>query len=352
MMNRIYKYFCSLAIGCFAASATATTILPSADTIMVSDVDLQSAAQTTDVTPTEGMLHNVDTQVDGWYMRKYMRVDSTLYTNENPIFPREVYMDRLRRLPNIVEMPYNDVVQDYINHYTGRLRRSVSFMLGVQNFYVPLFEEALEAEGVPLELKYLPVVESAFDPMATSHVGAAGLWQFMVPTAKHYGMTVNSLIDERRDPIKSSRAAAKYLKDLYNSFGDWTLAIAAYNCGRNNVLKAIKRAGGARDYWAIYPYLPRETRGLRAGFHRGELRDDLLLRPQNSGDEDDRAGRNRHGGGDAQSSPWTGGGGLQLRLRNGAGHEPAISHGRGARQLAALCAEIAHDGDRSFLATR
>ena len=266
MMNRIYKYFCSLAIGCFAASATATTILPSADTIMVSDVDLQSAAQTTDVTPTEGMLHNVDTQVDGWYMRKYMRVDSTLYTNENPIFPREVYMDRLRRLPNIVEMPYNDVVQDYINHYTGRLRRSVSFMLGVQNFYVPLFEEALEAEGVPLELKYLPVVESAFDPMATSHAGAAGLWQFMVPTAKHYGMTVNSLIDERRDPIKSSRAAAKYLKDLYNSFGDWTLAIAAYNCGRNNVLKAIKRAGGARDYWAIYPYLPRETRGYVPAF--------------------------------------------------------------------------------------
>ena len=266
MMNRIYKYFCSLAIGCFAASATATTILPSADTIMVSDVDLQSAAQTTDVTPTEGMLHNVDTQVDGWYMRKYMRVDSTLYTNENPIYPREVYIDRLRRLPNVVEMPYNDVVQDYINHYTGRLRRSVSFMLGVQNFYVPLFEEALEAEGVPLELKYLPVVESAFDPMATSHVGAAGLWQFMVPTAKHYGLTVNSLIDERRDPIKSSRAAAKYLKDLYNSFGDWTLAIAAYNCGRNNVLKAIKRAGGARDYWAIYPYLPRETRGYVPAF--------------------------------------------------------------------------------------
>ena len=182
------------------------------------------------------------------------------------MFPREVYIDRLRRLPNVVEMPYNDVVQDYINQYTGRLRRSVSFMLGVQNFYVPIFEEALEAEGVPLELKYLPVVESAFDPMATSHVGAAGLWQFMVPTAKHYGLTVNSLVDERRDPIKSSRAAAKYLKDLYNSFGDWTLAIAAYNCGRNNVLKAIKRAGGARDYWEIYPYLPRETRGYVPAF--------------------------------------------------------------------------------------
>ena len=199
-------------------------------------------------------------------MKKYMRVDSTLYTNEIPVFPREVYLDRLRRLPNLIEMPYNEVVQDYIDQYTGRLRRSVSFMLGVQNFYVPIFEEALEAEGVPLELKYLPVVESAFDPMATSRVGAAGLWQFMVPTAKHYGLTVNSLLDERRDPIKSSQAAARYLKDLYKSFGDWTLAIAAYNCGRNNVLKAIKRAGGARDYWAIYPYLPRETRGYVPAF--------------------------------------------------------------------------------------
>ena len=267
MMNRIYQYFCSLAFACVATSASAAMILPANDTIrVVSDVDYPTTKPASEVTPTEGMLHNVDTQVDGWYMKKYMRVDSTLYTNDIPVFPREVYLDRLRRLPNLIEMPYNEVVQDYIDQYTGRLRRSVSFMLGVQNFYVPIFEEALEAEGVPLELKYLPVVESAFDPMATSRVGAAGLWQFMVPTAKHYGLTVNSLLDERRDPIKSSQAAAKYLKDLYKSFGDWTLAIAAYNCGRNNVLKAIKRAGGARDYWAIYPYLPRETRGYVPAF--------------------------------------------------------------------------------------
>ena len=266
MMNRIYQYFCSLAFACVATSASAAMILPANDTIRVSDVDYHTTNPASEVTPTEGMLHSVDTQVDGWYMKKYMHVDSTLYTNEIPVFPREVYLDRLRRLPNLIEMPYNEVVQDYIDQYTGRLRRSVSFMLGVQNFYVPIFEEALEAEGVPLELKYLPVVESAFDPMATSRVGAAGLWQFMVPTAKHYGLTVNSLLDERRDPIKSSQAAARYLKDLYKSFGDWTLAIAAYNCGRNNVLKAIKRAGGARDYWAIYPYLPRETRGYVPAF--------------------------------------------------------------------------------------
>ena len=266
MMNRIYQYFCSLAFACVATSASAAMILPANDTIRVSDVDYHTTNPASEVTPTEGMLHSVDTQVDGWYMKKYMRVDSTLYTNEIPVFPREVYLDRLRRLPNLIEMPYNEVVQDYIDQYTGRLRRSVSFMLGVQNFYVPIFEEALEAEGVPLELKYLPVVESAFYPMATSRGGAAGLLQFMVPTAKHYGLTVNSLLDERRDPIKSSQAAARYLKDLYKSFGDWTLAIAAYNCGRNNVLKAIKRAGGARDYWAIYPYLPRETRGYVPAF--------------------------------------------------------------------------------------
>lgn len=267
-MTRFTRFFGALLLTCLTAAAVPVAATPQADTIRVSAEESNAAGvmPADDVTPTEGMMHSVDSQIDGWYMKKYMRVDSTLYTNEVPVFPREVYMDRLRRLPNVIEMPYNDVVQSYIDQYTGRLRRSVSFMLGVQNFYVPLFEEALEAEGVPLELKYLPVVESAFDPMATSRVGAAGLWQFMVPTAKHYGLKVNSLLDERRDPIKSSQAAARYLKDLYESFGDWTLAIAAYNCGRANVLKAIKRAGGARDYWAIYPYLPRETRGYVPAF--------------------------------------------------------------------------------------
>lgn len=228
--------------------------------------DSVKLAPSSDIAPTEGMLQNVDQQLNGWYMKQYMQIDSTAAAGTNPVFTREQYMDRLRRLPNLIEMPYNDIVQQYIDQYTGRLRRTVSFMLGAQNFYIPLFEEALEAAGVPLELKYLPVVESAFDPMATSPVGAAGLWQFMVPTAKRYDLTVNSLLDERRDPVKSSRAAAAYLKDLYDSFGDWTLAIAAYNCGSTNVRKAIRRAGGARDYWTIYPYLPRETRGYVPAF--------------------------------------------------------------------------------------
>jgi membrane-bound lytic murein transglycosylase D len=165
-----------------------------------------------------------------------------------------------------MEMPYNDIVQKFIDRYTGRLRHSVSYMLGASNFYTPIFEEALEAYGLPLELKYLPVIESALNPQATSHAGAAGLWQFMVATGKHYGLEVNSLVDERRDPIKSSYAAAQYLKDLYKIFGDWSLVIAAYNCGPENINKAIHRANGEADYWKIYPYLPRETRGYVPAF--------------------------------------------------------------------------------------
>lgn len=220
-----------------------------------------------EVNPTEGMLQNVDAQLNTWYVKKYMVVDSTCLTHvaETNVTP-EVYKDRLRRLPTRIEMPYNDVVQEYIDAYTGRLSRSVSFMLGAQNFYIPLFEEALEAEGLPLELKYLPVIESALEPTATSRVGAAGLWQFMIPTARKFGLTINSLVDERRDPIKSSWAAARYLKELYNRYNDWTLAIAAYNCGPSNIAKAIKRAGGVKDYWAIYPFLPRETRGYVPAF--------------------------------------------------------------------------------------
>jgi membrane-bound lytic murein transglycosylase D len=148
----------------------------------------------------------------------------------------------------------------------GRLRHSVSLFLGAANFYMPIFEDALETYQVPLELKYLPIIESALNPRAVSHAGAAGLWQFMPSTGKTYGLDINSLVDERRDPIKASFAAAHLLSDLYKVFGDWNLVIAAYNCGPENVNKAIHRAGGIRDYWKIYPYLPAETRGYVPAF--------------------------------------------------------------------------------------
>ncbi|MDO4173059.1 MAG: transglycosylase SLT domain-containing protein, partial [Prevotellaceae bacterium] len=160
----------------------------------------------------------------------------------------------------------NDVVQKFIDRYSGKLRRSVSYMLGASNFYMPIFEQALEVYGLPLELKYLPVIESALNPNAVSRVGATGLWQFMAATGKRYGLKLNSMIDERRDPVKASYAAAHYLSDLYAIFEDWNLVIAAYNAGPMNIQKAIQRAGGVKDYWQIYPYLPTETRGYVPAF--------------------------------------------------------------------------------------
>lgn len=184
----------------------------------------------------------------------------------NPVYEKEVYKKRLSRIPSVMEMPYNDVVQKLIDRYSGHLRRSVSLMLGTQNFYMPIFEEALESYGLPLELKYLPVIESALNPNAVSRVGATGLWQFMLHTGKQYGLEINSLVDERRDPVKASYAAAHYLSDLYKIFGDWNLVIAAYNCGPQGINKAIHRAKGLTDYWDIYPYLPKETRGYVPAF--------------------------------------------------------------------------------------
>ena len=184
----------------------------------------------------------------------------------NTVYEKEVYKERLSRIPSVMEMPYNDVVQKLIDRYSGHLRRSVSLMLGTQNFYMPIFEEALESYGLPLELKYLPVIESALNPNAVSRVGATGLWQFMLHTGKQYGLEINSFVDERRDPIKASYAAAHYLSDLYKIFGDWNLVIAAYNCGPQGINKAIHRAKGLTDYWDIYPYLPKETRGYVPAF--------------------------------------------------------------------------------------
>lgn len=215
----------------------------------------------------ESMDTEFDDLLEEYYSKNYLKVDDNCnYRDENRTYEKEVYIDRLKRLPNIMEMPYNEIVQKFIDRYTGRLRRSVSYMLGASNFYMPIFEDALMAYDVPLELKYLPVIESALNPKATSRVGAAGLWQFMPSTGKQYGLEINSLVDERRDPVKSSYAAARFLRDLYKIYGDWSLVIAAYNCGPENVRKAIQRSNGKADYWSIYPYLPKETKGYVPAF--------------------------------------------------------------------------------------
>ena len=215
----------------------------------------------------EAMTSEIDSLLHLYNTKTYLKRDADCnLPNVNKTYEPDVYKDRLRRLPTIMEMPYNNVVQKFIDRYSNELRNAVGIMLGASNFYMPIFEQALETYSLPLELKYLPVIESGLNPKAVSRVGATGLWQFMLATAKNYGLEINSLLDERCDPIKSSYAAANYLSDLYRIFGDWNLVIAAYNCGPDKLTQAIHRAGGSKDYWKIYPYLPRETRGYVPAF--------------------------------------------------------------------------------------
>lgn len=215
----------------------------------------------------ESMETDMDSLYWDWLSKTHLSLDENCQvTTANPIVSDSVYIDRLSRIPSIMELPYNDAVKKSIEAYTVRLRNKVSFMLGAANFYMPIFEEALDAYDLPLELKYLPIIESALNPTALSRRRASGLWQFILSTGKIYGLENNSLVDERRDPVKASWAAARYLKDLYNIYKDWSLVLAAYNCGPGNVNKAIRRANGATDYWTLYYYLPRETRGYVPAF--------------------------------------------------------------------------------------
>lgn len=230
-------------------------------------VEDELTGKTAKIALPEGMTLPEDELLTQWRAKQFLYADTTCTNPDyNPQYDADTYKERLRRLPVVMEMPYNAIVQKFIDQYTGRLRRSVSYMLGAGNFYIPIFEEALDYYGLPLELRYLPVIESALNPKATSRVGAVGLWQFMLATGKRYGLKVNSLVDERRDPYKATWAAVRYLKDLFAIYKDWNLVIAAYNCGPGNVNKAIHRAGGAKDYWTIYPYLPAETRGYVPAF--------------------------------------------------------------------------------------
>ena len=214
-----------------------------------------------------GMTMPIDSLLNEWKTRTNLIYDTDC-TNSAviPQFSDSVYIDRLQRMPTIMEMPYNAIVREYIDRYAVKLRNQVSVMLAANNFYMPLFEEALDAYDLPLELKYLPIIESALKPTARSRAGALGLWQFMLKTGRLYGLESNSLVDDRLDPIKATWAAARYLREMYDIYQDWHLVIAAYNCGPGNVNKAIRRAGGATDYWSIYNYLPRETRGYVPAF--------------------------------------------------------------------------------------
>jgi membrane-bound lytic murein transglycosylase D len=213
--------------------------------------------------------HALDELYAKWYVDKKTAgkypVDS-LPSPDEATLTDELYLARLDSIHSAIPLSYNRIVRNYIELYTVRKREQVAAMLGLSEYYFPIFEEALEQEGLPHELKYLPVVESALNPRARSTKGACGLWQFILSTGKLYKLEINSLVDERCDPARSSGTAARFLKDLYTIYNDWILVIAAYNCGPGNVNKAIRRAGNQKNYWNIYYHLPKETRGYVPAF--------------------------------------------------------------------------------------
>lgn len=219
-----------------------------------------------------GFEENLDVLLNLWYVQQAMEVedsDSLFYLEDEsdlPDFPDSVYISRLQKLPFIMELTYNRVVKNFIDLYAKQRRDKVRIMLALSEYYFPMFEEVFDKYGIPDEMKFLSIIESALNPRAVSRAGATGLWQFMSSTGKRYGLTINSLVDDRRDVVKSTEAAARYMTDLYSIYKDWILVIAAYNCGPGNVNKAIRRSGNKRNYWDIYYYLPRETRGYVPAF--------------------------------------------------------------------------------------
>jgi putative membrane-bound lytic murein transglycosylase D len=236
-------------------------------------------------------LENLDKMLNLWYVQQ--SVDTVEVMDQLDLdsvgiradYPDSVYIERLSGMNTLINLPFNSVVRNYITTYTQKKRAQVEVMLGLADYYFPLFEEILDLYQLPLELKILPVIESALNPRAVSRVGATGLWQFMYSTGKRYNLQIDSYVDQRRDPLAATHAAARYLRDLYGLYGDWTLVIAAYNCGPGNVNKAIRRAGGKRSYWDIYYYLPRETRGYVPAFiaanYAMRFADQHGIRPRN-----------------------------------------------------------------------
>ena len=237
----------------------ASSALWAADKVTVRHVN--SELDTTHIIVPESFEVDVHQIMSGWYLTRYAVLDKNADSRKSVVLTDQDYIDRLQKLPTTIEMPFNSVVRSFIKMYVERKKGLVESMLGLSLYYMPIFEDALDQYGLPMELRNLAIIESALDPNAVSKAGATGLWQFMASTAQGEGLEVNSLVDERRDPYRSTDAAARYLLKLYKTYDDWTLAIAAYNCGPGNVNKAIRRAGGGKkDFWEIYNYLPAETR--------------------------------------------------------------------------------------------
>lgn len=213
---------------------------------------------------------STDSLLSLYYVQKKFSMVDDLYVDLDSAklksdIPDSVFIARLKAMNSLIPLPYNDIIKNHIVFYTQKIPHKIDLILGMSAYYLPIFEEIIDQYDLPKELRIMAVIESALNPNACSRVKARGLWQFMYRTALQYNLKINSYVDERLDPIASTHAACKYLKDSYTIFGDWALAIASYNCGAGNVNKAIRRAG-SRDFWKIYPYLPRETRGYVPSF--------------------------------------------------------------------------------------
>ncbi len=214
---------------------------------------------------------STDSLLNIWYVQRSLLIDEkSIVDLEDEVLtsdiPDSVYIARLKAINSFIPLPYNNIVKNHIIYYTQRIPNKIDLILGLSSYYMPQFEEIFDEYNLPKELKIMAIIESALNPRAVSRANAKGMWQFMYRTALQYNLRIDSYVDERLDPIASGHAAAKYLRDSYTIFGDWLLAIASYNCGPGNVNKAIRRAGGSRDFWTIYPFLPRETRGYVPSF--------------------------------------------------------------------------------------
>lgn len=224
-----------------------------------------------DIAPEDYTVETSDSLLNIWYAHKKATAEDMMDFDMDSVkfqsnVPDEVYLQRIKEMNSFITLPYNDIVRNYIILYSEKMQTRMSHILGLCQYYMPIFEETLNKYDMPEELKAMAIIESALNPTAESRVGAKGMWQFMYSTAKMYGLHIDSFVDERMDPVKSADAAARYMRDAYRIFGDWNLAIASYNCGAGNVNKAIRRSGGSRKFWDIYPYLPRETRGYVPAF--------------------------------------------------------------------------------------
>ena len=220
--------------------------------------------------PEDYTLDVTDSLLSLWYVHKSMLKGDTVSFNMDSVHFRssvtdKEYLQRLADMNSFITLPFNETVRNYIILYSEKMPTKMKSMLALSQYYFPIFEEIFDRYGLPKELKYMAVIESAFNPVAVSRAGAKGMWQFMYNTAKMYGLTINSFVDERLDPVKSADAAARYMRDAYRIFGDWNLAISSYNCGSGNVNKAMRRSG-SREFWPVYNYLPRETRGYVPAF--------------------------------------------------------------------------------------